>query len=88
MVYHQQEKEALPILQKMDVNGFNDEEKSYYSLLLAMAQYKCYQPFTSDSAINEAVELAKRFSEPGSARFINGVLGAVSRAENGGTEAP
>ena len=56
MVYHQQEREALPILQKMDVNGFNDEEKSYYSLLLAMAQYKCYQPFTSDSAINEAVE--------------------------------
>ena len=31
--------------------------------------------------INEAVELAKRFSEPNSARFINGVLGAVSRAE-------
>ncbi|MBR2084761.1 MAG: hypothetical protein IJ879_09230, partial [Muribaculaceae bacterium] len=56
MVYHQQEREALPILQKMDVNGFNDEEKSYYSLLLAMAQYKCYQPFTRDSAINEAVE--------------------------------
>ena len=56
MVYHQQEREALPILQKMDVNGFNDEEKSYYLLLLAMAQYKCYQPFTSDSAINEAVE--------------------------------
>ena len=56
MVYHQQEREALPILQKMDVNGFNDEEKSYYSLLLAMAQYKCYQPFTSDSAISEAVE--------------------------------
>lgn len=56
MVYHQQEREALPILQKMDIKGFNDEEKSYYSLLLAMAQYKCYQPFTSDSAINEAVE--------------------------------
>ena len=56
MVYHQQEREALPILQKINVNGFNDEEKSYYSLLLAMAQYKCYQPFTSDSAINEAVE--------------------------------
>lgn len=38
--------------------------------------------------INEAVELAKRFSEPASARFINGVLGAVSRGEApaGGTE--
>lgn len=32
--------------------------------------------------INEAVELAKRFSEPASVRFINGVLGAVSRGEN------
>ncbi|MBQ7455408.1 MAG: transcription antitermination factor NusB [Clostridia bacterium] len=31
--------------------------------------------------INEAVELAKRFSEPASARFINGVLGAVSRGD-------
>ena len=32
--------------------------------------------------INEAVELAKRFSEPTSVRFINGVLGAMSRGEN------
>ena len=32
--------------------------------------------------INEAVELAKRFSEPASVRFINGVLGAVSRGED------
>lgn len=39
--------------------------------------------------INEAVELAKRFSEPASARFINGVLGAVSRGEKEETtEAP
>lgn len=33
--------------------------------------------------INEAVEMAKRFSEPTSARFINGVLGAVSRESTG-----
>ena len=32
-------------------------------------------------AINEAVELAKRFSEPASARFVNGMLGAISRGE-------
>ena len=31
--------------------------------------------------INEAVELTKRFSEPASTRFVNGVLGAISRAE-------
>ena len=56
MVYHQQEREALPILQKMDVKGFNEEEKSYYSLLLAMTQYKCYERFTSDSVISDVVD--------------------------------
>ena len=30
-------------------------------------------------AINEAVELANRYSEPSSGRFINGVLGAILR---------
>ena len=55
LVYHQGEKEALPLLQDMDTKGFNNEEKAYYSLLLTMAQYKCYQPFTSDSLINGAV---------------------------------
>ena len=30
-------------------------------------------------AINEAVELAGRYSEPASGRFINGVLGAILR---------
>lgn len=30
-------------------------------------------------AINEAVKLANRYSEPSSGRFINGVLGAINR---------
>ena len=30
------------------------------------------------AAINEAVELAKRFGSDSSARFVNGVLGSVS----------
>ena len=30
-------------------------------------------------AINEAVELANRYSEPSSGRFINGVLGTILR---------
>jgi len=35
-------------------------------------------------AINEAVEMAKRFGAEGSPRFVNGVLGAVSaRADEG-----
>ena len=55
MVYHQGEREALPLLQKMDTEGFNHDEMAYYTLLLTMAQYKCYERFSSDSLINEVV---------------------------------
>ena len=56
--------------------------------ILRVALYEMrYEEDTPDSvAINEAVELAKRFSEPSSARFINGVLGAISRGEDGADE--
>ncbi len=56
--------------------------------ILRVALYEMrYETDTPESvAINEAVELAKRFSEPGSARFINGVLGAISRGEDGADE--
>lgn len=60
MVYHQGEREALPILQKMDTKGFNHDEKAYYSLLLTMAQYKCYERFASDSVISEVVDLYRK----------------------------
>ncbi len=52
--------------------------------ILRVALYEMrYDGDTPESVvINEAVELAKRFSEPASARFINGVLGSVSRGEN------
>ena len=63
MVYHQQEREALPMLQNMDTKGFNSEEKYYYSLLLTMAQYKCYQRFASDSVISEAVDHYKKSAD-------------------------
>ena len=51
--------------------------------ILRVALYEMrYDSDTPESVvINEAVELAKRFSEPSSARFINGVLGAISRGE-------
>lgn len=55
MVYHQQEKEALPLLQQINTEQLSKEERAYHSVLLAMAMYKNYLPFTSDSAINEAV---------------------------------
>ena len=55
MVYHQQEREALPLLQQMNTEQFSKEERAYYAVLLSMALYKNYIPCTGDSAINEAV---------------------------------
>jgi N utilization substance protein B len=41
-----------------------------------------YMPDVPDkAAINEAVELAKRYEEPATVPFINGVLGSFSRNE-------
>ena len=60
MVYHQQEKEALPLLQQMDTEPLSKEERAYYAVLLSMAMYKNYVPCTSDSAINEAVGYFKK----------------------------
>ena len=60
MVYHQHEKEALPLLQQMNTEQFNDEERAYHAVLLSMAMYKNYILNTSDSAINEAVGFFKK----------------------------
>ena len=60
MVYHQQEKEALPLLQQMDTKPLSKEERAYHAVLLSMAMYKNYVPCTSDSAINEAVGYFKK----------------------------
>jgi len=43
-----------------------------------------YMPDIPDkAAINEAVELAKRYEPPETVSFINGVLGSFSRSETG-----
>lgn len=55
MVYHQHEKEALPLLLQMKTDKLNKQERAYHTVLLSMAMYKNYVPCTSDSAINEAV---------------------------------
>ncbi len=60
MVYHQQEKEALPVLQQMDTESLSKEERAYHAVLLSMAMYKNYIPCTSDSAINAAVNYYKK----------------------------
>jgi N utilization substance protein B len=33
------------------------------------------------AAINEAVEIAKKYGGEGSGKFVNGILGSISRAE-------
>ncbi len=60
MVYHQQEKEALPVLQQMDTESLSKEERAYHAVLLSMAMYKNYISSTSDSAINAAVNYYKK----------------------------
>ena len=60
MVYHQQEREALPLLQQMNTEQLSKEERAYHAVLLSMAFYKNYIPCTSDSAINEAVSYFRK----------------------------
>lgn len=46
-----------------------------------------YMPEIPDgAAINEAIELAKRYEPPETVSFINGVLGGFSRAETGAAQ--
>jgi transcription antitermination protein NusB len=52
-------------------------------LLLQMGTFelRCRPESPPAIAINEAVELAKRFSTEDSGRFVNGVLNAVAKAD-------
>ena len=53
--------------------------------ILRVAVYDMYfgaEKITPPVAINEAVELAKQYGTDDSSRFVNGVLGAMTRAEN------
>lgn len=51
-------------------------------LRLAIYELLTYTKESVKVPINEAVELAKAFGSEGSARFINGVLGAVTATES------
>lgn len=48
-------------------------------LLLAVYEIKYVDDVPEKVAINEAVELAKKFDEPESASFVNGVLAGIVR---------
>ena len=53
--------------------------------IMKLAMYEVlYMPDIPDkAAINEAVELAKRYEQPETVSFINGILGSFSRNETG-----
>jgi N utilization substance protein B len=59
-------------------------------LVLRLAVYELLEPGDTDApvVIDEAVELAKRFSTPEAGKFVNGVLDAIRKAiavTDGGT---
>ena len=55
------------------------------SAIMRLAMYEIlYMPeVPNGAAINEAVEIAKKYESPEVVRFINGILGAFVRAEAG-----
>ena len=50
-------------------------------LRLAIYEMLCREDVPESVAINEAVELAKKYSEPKSKQFISGILGSISRSK-------
>lgn len=52
-------------------------------LRLAVFELCFYDDTPGEIAINEAVELAKKYSDKEGAPFINGVLGAIAEEKNG-----
>ena len=50
-------------------------------LRLAIYEMLCREDVPESVAINEAGELAKKYSEPKSKQFINGILGSISRSK-------
>ena len=51
-------------------------------LLLAIYEMDREESVPVKIAINEAIELSKRFDEEGSRKFVNGILGSFSRGLN------
>ena len=60
LLNNHQKVEALTLLQSMQVDDLNKDEKVRYQLLLTIAMYKNYMKFTSDSTINSVVEYYKK----------------------------
>lgn len=56
-------------------------------LRLSAAEIIYMDDIPVSASINEAVDLAKKFSGEDSGKFVNGILGKVARRENGSNEA-
>ena len=56
-------------------------------LRLAVCEILFLQEVPDSVAINEAVELAKRYGEENSPKYVNGILGAVAREKAAAAEA-
>ena len=69
----------------MTLENAADKDKDYIQEILRLAVYemKWDEEVPVGVAINEAVELAKRFSGGDSPSFINGVLGKIARSADG-----
>ncbi len=72
--------ELLDIISENLKSGWKIERISKVSktvLLLAIYEIKYVDDVPAKVAINEALELAKKFDEPDSSSFVNGVLAGV-----------
>lgn len=76
----EKEEELLSIISENLASSWRIDRISKVSksiLLLAVYEMKYVEDVPEKVAINEAIELAKKFDEPSSASFINGVLAGV-----------
>ena len=70
------------IIQYSDGWKINRINRPTLAILRCAVCEVCYMDEIPDSAaVNEAVELGKKFDSPKAAAFINGILGSIIRAE-------
>ena len=63
-------------------NGWKTKRMSRVDLRLAVYELKYDKDVPTGVAINEAVELAKRFGGETSGSFVNGILGKIANSES------
>ena len=81
-------KEIDKKLRKLSVGWELERQPAVDRNILRMAIYEilCVEQIPASVSINEAVELAKKYSTEESGRFINGILGALVRQTEGNKE--